>query len=162
VRHHAFYTPADSFASLQDMGRVSQGGFWSTCLGSLELFEADLLTAGTFDDAVSGAHYVFHTASPFFIKVSVCKHACLHQDPVQQTSCDPIMPAVLCLDGCSRMQPVCLLQPDNDPHKELIEPAVHGTKNVLQSVARSKNTVKRVVLTSSVAGTLLDALDACP
>jgi nucleoside-diphosphate-sugar epimerase len=77
--------------------------------GRLELFEADLLTDGTFDDAVSGAHYVFHTASPFFIK------------------------------------------PDNDPHKELIEPAVHGTKNVLQSVARSKDTVKRVVLTSSVA-----------
>ena len=50
-----------------------------------------------------------------------------------------------------------LLQPDSDPHKELIEPAVHGTKNVLQSVARSKNTAKRVVLTSSVAGMTRDA-----
>ena len=62
------------------------------------------------------------------------------------------MQEILCMDGCSKKQPVFLLQPENDPHKELIEPAVHGTKNVLQSVARSKNTVKRVVLTSSVAG----------
>lgn len=38
--------------------------------GSLELFEADLLTDGSFDAAVKGAHYVFHAASPFFIKVS--------------------------------------------------------------------------------------------
>lgn len=38
--------------------------------GTLELFEADLLTDGSFDEAVKGAHYVFHTASPFFIEVS--------------------------------------------------------------------------------------------
>lgn len=45
-----------------------------------------------------------------------------------------------------------MLQPENDPYKELIEPAVHGTKNLLSSVAKSKESVKRVVLTSSVAG----------
>ena len=38
-----------------------------------------------------------------------------------------------------------------DSPDELIKPAVHGTQNVLASVARSKDTVKRVVLTSSVA-----------
>ena len=34
--------------------------------GNLELHEADLLQEGTFDSVVKGAHYVFHTASPFF------------------------------------------------------------------------------------------------
>ena len=38
-----------------------------------------------------------------------------------------------------------------DPKKQLIEPAVGGTKNVLSSVAKHTNTVKRVVLTSSFA-----------
>jgi hypothetical protein len=34
--------------------------------GKLELHEADLLKEGSFDAAVKGAHFVFHTASPFF------------------------------------------------------------------------------------------------
>lgn len=36
--------------------------------------------------------------------------------------------------------------------KDLIEPAVKGTKNVLGSVAKNKSTIKRVILTSSFAG----------
>ena len=36
--------------------------------------------------------------------------------------------------------------------KDLVEPAVHGTQNVLSSVAKSKDTVKRVIQTSSFAG----------
>ena len=39
-----------------------------------------------------------------------------------------------------------------DPKKELIEPAVEGTKNVLASVAKHTDSIKRVVLTSSFAG----------
>ena len=39
-----------------------------------------------------------------------------------------------------------------DPMKDLVEPAVHGTQNVLSSVAKSKDTVKRVIQTSSFAG----------
>jgi nucleoside-diphosphate-sugar epimerase len=39
--------------------------------------------------------------------------------------------------------------------KDLIEPAVNGTKNVLGSVSKYKSTVKRVVLTSSFAGIIL-------
>ena len=38
-----------------------------------------------------------------------------------------------------------------DPQKQLVEPAVKGTENVLRSVAKARDTVKRVVLTSSVA-----------
>ena len=34
--------------------------------GNLELHEADLLREGSFDSIVEGAHYVFHTASPYF------------------------------------------------------------------------------------------------
>lgn len=49
-----------------------------------------------------------------------------------------------------------LPQVENDAHKELIQPAVDGTKNVLSSVAKSKDTVKRVILTSSVAGDALN------
>ena len=35
--------------------------------GTLELYEADLMKSGSFDDAFHGCHYIFHTASPFFI-----------------------------------------------------------------------------------------------
>ena len=36
--------------------------------------------------------------------------------------------------------------------KDLIEPALNGTRNVLGSVAKNKSTVKRTVVTSSFAG----------
>ncbi|CAL8462009.1 g1540 [Coccomyxa elongata] len=39
----------------------------------------------------------------------------------------------------------------DNPQKDLVDPAVKGTTTVLRSVAKSKDTVKRVVLTSSVA-----------
>lgn len=38
-----------------------------------------------------------------------------------------------------------------DPQRDLIEPAVAGTTNLMSSVAQNKGTVKRVVVTSSVA-----------
>ncbi len=41
-----------------------------------------------------------------------------------------------------------------DPEAFFVKPAVEGTKNVLSSVLKSKDTVKRVVLTSSFAGEL--------
>lgn len=69
--------------------------------------------AGSFDEAVKGADYVFHTASPFVAG-----------------------------------------QPE-DPDKFFVKPAVEGTKNVLSSVAKHKDTVKRVVLTSSFAGRVM-------
>lgn len=45
-----------------------------------------------------------------------------------------------------------------DAEKELVRPAVEGTRNVLNSVARNA-TVRRVVLTSSVAAVLGDNID---
>ena len=39
-----------------------------------------------------------------------------------------------------------------DPEADLLRPAVQGTEAVLRSAARHKATVKRVILTSSVAG----------
>jgi nucleoside-diphosphate-sugar epimerase len=45
-----------------------------------------------------------------------------------------------------------------NPQKELIDPALNGTKNVLGAVNRSR-TVKKVVLTSSVAAIFGDAIE---
>eukprot|EP00891_Asterochloris_glomerata_P006503 jgi/Astpho2/6503/Aster-06963 len=76
--------------------------------GKLTLHAADLLKKGSFDKVVDGAHFVFHTASPF-------------QRDVE------------------------------DPQKDLVDPALMGTRNVLSAAVKSKATVKRVVLTSSFA-----------
>lgn len=80
--------------------------------GKLELFEADLLKTGDFDEVVRGADFVLHTASPFFTESSA-------------------------------------------PEKDLVDPAVNGTSNVLR--AAGKAGIKRVVVTSSVAGRLIGA-----
>jgi len=45
-----------------------------------------------------------------------------------------------------------------NPQKELIEPAVHGTENVLNS-AKEVASVKRVIITSSCAAIYTDAID---
>lgn len=86
---------------------------------SLQLFEADLLKEGSFDECFKGVDYVFHTASPF-------------------------------------------LNQWNDPQTDLVDPALLGTKNVcsvlsypdlqvLSSVEKNLDTIKKVVVTSSGA-----------
>ncbi len=45
-----------------------------------------------------------------------------------------------------------------DPQRELIDPAVYGTRNVLETANRS-NSIERVVLTSSVAAVMGDPTD---
>jgi nucleoside-diphosphate-sugar epimerase len=51
--------------------------------GRLELFEADLLTPGSFDAAADGCAYVFHVASPFLLP-----------EQIKHTGSDVIRPAV--------------------------------------------------------------------
>ncbi len=46
----------------------------------------------------------------------------------------------------------------SDPQKDLVDPALKGTRNVLESVNKTE-TVKRVVLTSSCAAIIGDAVD---
>ena len=84
--------------------------------GSITVYEADLLAIGSFDKAVEGADYVFHTASPFFV------------------------------------------DDKGDTQAKLVNPAVNGTENLLNSVNLTK-TVKRVVLTSSLAAIYGDNRD---
>ncbi|KAK9812018.1 hypothetical protein WJX73_009173 [Symbiochloris irregularis] len=91
---------SDKIAHLQALGKIS--------VGSLQLYEADLLKGESFDKVVKGADYVFHTASPFPSHIE-------------------------------------------DPEEDVIKPARLGTLNVLKSVVKSRDTVKRVVLTSSFA-----------
>jgi len=75
----------------------------------VQLFEADLLVDGSFDECFAGCSAVLHVASPFQMNVK-------------------------------------------DPQKDLIDPALKGTLNVLESCKRAG--VKRVVLTSSCAAIL--------
>jgi nucleoside-diphosphate-sugar epimerase len=84
--------------------------------GEIHFFKADLLNAGSFDDAMKNCEIVIHTASPFVVTNF------------------------------------------KDAVKDIIEPAVKGTENVLDSVNRTES-VKRVVLTSSIASTYGDAAE---
>jgi dihydroflavonol-4-reductase len=73
----------------------------------LELFSADLMQPGTFDEAVARCAWVFHVASAVFLNAK-------------------------------------------DPQREIFDPAVAGTNNVLDAIERA-GTVERVGLTSSIA-----------
>ena len=83
--------------------------------GTLEVWEADLLTEGAYDAPAKGADAIIHMASPFTFRFK-------------------------------------------DAQKDLIDPAVKGTRNVLEAANKS-GTVKRVVLTSSVAAVYGDNAD---
>ena len=78
----------------------------------LELFQADLLTQGSFRAAIRNCSVVFHTASPFTLRVA-------------------------------------------HPQRDLVDPAVKGTLNVLDAVDQIES-VSRVVLTSSVVAMIGD------
>uniref|UniRef100_A0A6N2LD34 NAD-dependent epimerase/dehydratase domain-containing protein n=1 Tax=Salix viminalis TaxID=40686 RepID=A0A6N2LD34_SALVM len=76
---------------------------------------------------------------------------------VEEGSFDPVV------DGCESVfhvaSPVFL--GTNDPHADLIEPAVKGTENVLRSCARFPS-VKRVILTSSMASVAFNGKPLTP
>ena len=83
--------------------------------GELEVYEADLLKPGSYNEVAKGCEAIIHIASPFSLRFK-------------------------------------------DPIKELIEPAVQGTENVL-AAATASATVKQVVLTSSVVAVHGDNID---
>jgi nucleoside-diphosphate-sugar epimerase len=83
--------------------------------GKIQYFKTDLLSPGSYLEAMKDCEVVFHTASPFTSNVK-------------------------------------------DPQKDLIDPAVLGTQNVLESVNETP-CVKRVVLTSSCAAIYTDATE---
>lgn len=83
--------------------------------GNIRYFKSDLLSDGSYAEAMEGCELVFHTASPFTTAVK-------------------------------------------DPQKELIDPAVKGTRNVLEQACKTYS-VKRVVLTSSCAAIYTDCTD---
>ncbi len=83
--------------------------------GTLELWEANLLKEGSFDEAAEGCDSIIHLASPFTLRFK-------------------------------------------DAQTELINPALLGTQNVLNAASKS-STVKKVVLTSSIAAVFGDNID---
>ena len=83
--------------------------------GTLEIWEADLMQQGSFNEAAKDSDAIIHVASPFTLKFK-------------------------------------------DAQKELIDPALQGTRNVLEA-ANLSGTVKRIVLTSSVAAVYGDNCD---
>ncbi|MGI5373580.1 NAD-dependent epimerase/dehydratase family protein [Streptomyces sp. CA-251387] len=88
--------------------------------GRLSLFEADLLTEGAFDEAMSGCRVVCHVASPFRMPEKI-----------------------------------------KDGRRDMVDPALLGTRNVLAAIERTP-TVDRLVLTSTVGaifGDYADVLD---
>lgn len=102
-------TQTDRLQYLQDAADKKSRG------GSIKFFAADLMNAGSFDEAAQGCSIIFHTASPFALSVE-------------------------------------------DPDRDLIFPAVEGTKNVLAAASKAK-TVRRVVMTSSVVAIYGHAAD---
>ena len=97
----------EKYAFLEEIANKSEG--------TLEIWEADLMKEGSFDEAAKGADQIAHIASPFILNIK-------------------------------------------DPQKDLVDPAVKGTANVLGAANRS-NSVKKIVLTSSVAAVHGDNID---
>ncbi|WP_373559664.1 NAD-dependent epimerase/dehydratase family protein [Streptomyces sp. TLI_55] len=85
--------------------------------GRLDLFAADLLVEGSFDEATRGCATVFHVASPF------------------------LMPEKI-----------------KDGRRDVVEPALLGTRNVLGAIERTP-AVRRLVFTSTVGAIFGDYID---
>lgn len=122
--------------------------------GTLKLYEADLLEEGSFDKVVDGVDYVFHTASPFLRGFDdpqvIVSSLAAHSASVTPLPAQDMRLLVHYQRRWGSLQ--ASIKENLSVQKELIDPAVKGTKNVLGSVARKKGTIKRVVLTSSFAG----------
>ncbi|QFT30265.1 short chain dehydrogenase [Labrenzia sp. THAF82] len=110
VTVHAAVRNPDDTEKLEHLTTLAAG-----TPGQIRFFGADLLSEGSYQQAMEGCSVVFHTASPFTVSV-------------------------------------------RNPQKELIDPAVKGTQNVLRT-ANETQSVSRVVVTSSCAAIYTDAID---
>jgi nucleoside-diphosphate-sugar epimerase len=97
----------EKYAFLQELATDSAG--------EIEVYEADLLVPGSYNEAADGSEGIMHVASPFTLHFK-------------------------------------------DPVKECIEPAIKGTENIL-AAATASDSVKKVVLTSSVVAIYGDLVD---
>ncbi len=104
-------------ASVRDLNRTDKVGPLRQLSGSLELFEADLLEPGAFDEAMAGCRFVFHVASPFLLPEQI-----------------------------------------KDGQRDVLDPALEGTRNVIASIERNPS-VERLVLTSTVGAIFGDYVD---
>ena len=107
--HAAVRNPADE-KKLAHLNALVKG-----TNGKIVYFKSDLLTPGSYAEAMKDCELVFHLASPFILDVK-------------------------------------------NPQRDLIDPALLGTANVLDAVNKTPS-VKRVVLTSSCAAIYTDAID---
>ena len=93
-----------------------------------------------------------HTSStqrkPPWVLPLVCVHGTLHSVP-----CRIDHTRQLRLRHCANRSPFFI--DTSSPQQDLIDPAVKGTQNVMRAAAKAKDTLKRLILTSSVAGTSL-------
>ena len=87
---------------------------------------------------MQGAKYVFHTA-------------CVRLQPGTAARVQQVCPLLTYLRLPCRSPFIIKVE---DTQRDLIDPAVKGTRNVLAAAAKAKASVQRVVLTSSVAGLL--------
>jgi hypothetical protein len=131
--------------------------------GSLELFEADLLRDGSFDEAVT---YSIQSYLVFLAEIWSYRRdrqTLRRFRPKLQLFCRSRRAVVRNLP-CYRSHRGAkfvfhtaspyYFEGVSDPEKELIEPARQGTRNLFSSVKKAKGTVERVVVTSSVVGAL--------
>lgn len=107
---HAAVRNPENQKKLEHLNAIAAGSS-----GQIKYFKSDLLTEGSYTEAMQGCELVYHTASPFTLDVK-------------------------------------------DPQRDLIDPAVKGTQNVLDT-ANKTTSVKRVVVTSSCAAIYTDAID---
>uniref|UniRef100_A0A166IGF3 NAD-dependent epimerase/dehydratase domain-containing protein n=1 Tax=Daucus carota subsp. sativus TaxID=79200 RepID=A0A166IGF3_DAUCS len=108
----------------------------------LHLFEANLLEEGSFDPAVDGCDCVFHTASPVNLSSSIPQVFFFYSLHFRV------------LVTYKRTFDLRVLISFTQFQAELVEPAVKGTLNVLQSCTKFPS-IKRVVITSSTASIMI-------